>query len=202
MDLEQAKNMAEQLTGIGRPHDSELSSLVRPRKLHSLRFRDDGATPNNPYLPLLIYRSPVVLRQGLDPAAILEDVFAANGWEDSWRDSVYEHLHFHTRTHEVLGIARGWVRIQFGGAKGKVIKLKAGDVVVLPAGTGHRRVADNGDLLVVGAYPKSGGDYDEPKPEDVDALQARADIAKVPLPATDPVYGADGPMFKEWRARA
>jgi len=202
MSLEQAKHVAEHITGIGRPHDDELSSLVRQRKLHTLRFRDDGATPNNPYWPLLIYRSPVVLRPGLDPAAILEDVFALNGWEDSWRNGVYEHLHFHTKTHEVLGIARGWVRVQFGGARGKVIKLKAGDVVVLPAGTGHRRISASTDLLVVGAYPNSGGDYDEPRPEEADATVARADIAKVGLPANDPVYGREGPLFREWRKRS
>lgn len=30
-------------------------------------------------------------------------------------------LHFHTHTHEVLGIARGTVRAEFGGDKGKIL---------------------------------------------------------------------------------
>jgi uncharacterized protein YjlB len=37
-------------------------------------------------------------------------------------------------THEVLGIARGEVKVEFGGAKGNAITLKAGDVAILPAG--------------------------------------------------------------------
>ena len=71
-------------------------------------------------------------------------------------------------------------------------------MVVVPAGTGHRRLRASGDLLVVGAYPK-GSDYDEPKPNDVDGKLARKRIADVPVPPTDPVYGRDGPLRGLWR---
>ena len=47
---------------------------------------DDGTYPNNARLPLLIYRAAVRLPQG-DPAAIFEDLFAANGWGGSWRNA-------------------------------------------------------------------------------------------------------------------
>src|SRR5205823_2182636 len=136
------------------------------------RFADDGKTPNNPALPLEIYRAAVRRRRGLDPAAIFEVLFASHGWKDSWRDGLYDFLHFHTRTHEVLGIARGKARVQFGGDKGRTVTLKAGDVVILPAGTGHRRLAASDDLLVVGAYPSSSGAYDEPRPREVDHQRA------------------------------
>jgi uncharacterized protein YjlB len=76
----------------------------------------------------------------------------------------YDFLHFHTRLHEVLGIARGRARVQFGGDKGRTPGVKAGGVIVLPAGTGHRRLSAGGDLLVVGACPASSGQYDEPTP--------------------------------------
>jgi uncharacterized protein YjlB len=201
MILQNAKRALEKLTGIGRPQRRELKQLLRPRLAHPYRFKDDGRTPNNPRFALLVYRSPVELRAGLDPAAIFEELFAANGWGDSWRNGVYDFLHFHTSTHEVLGIARGRVKVQFGGSKGRAIALKAGDVVVLPAGTGHRRLSASRDLLVVGAYPRSGGDYDQPAPDQVDPAQARAAIARVKRPARDPVYGRQGPLLKQWPAR-
>lgn len=87
--------------------------------------------------------------------------------------------------------------MQFGGDKGKTLTLCAGDVVVLPAGTGHRRISPSKDLLVVGAYPAGMG-YDQPKPGEVDPAQARQRIAKVPRPAQDPVYGAQGPLVEAW----
>ena len=196
--LEDKKKTIEQITGFARPKRDDLASLVRPRKAHAFAFKDDGATPNNPRLALILYRSPVDLPDDLDPAAVFEELFASNGWKDSWRNGVYDFLHFHTGTHEVLGIARGRVRVQFGGGKGRTIALQAGDVVGLPAGTGHRRRSQSRDLLVVGAYP-AGGDYDQPKPAEVDHDAAVRKIAHVGRPAKDPVYGRMGPLTRMWR---
>jgi uncharacterized protein YjlB len=124
-------------------------------------------------------------------------LFKQYKWTGAWRDGVYPFLHFHTKAHEVLGMARGSVCIRFGGAHGRKISLKAGDVVILPAGTGHYRVEASDDLLVVGAYP-DGSDYDEPKPDEADPESARADIGKVGAPQRDPVYGLEGPLTKLW----
>ena len=170
------------------------------RKPNLFQFKNDGETPNNPKKwPLVIYRSPVHLRDGFDPAAIFEELFASNGWQDSWRDGVYDFLHFHAHRHEALGIARGHVDVAFGGTNARRLRLKAGDVAILPAGTGHKRVEATGDLLVVGAYPQSSGAYDEPKPTEVDHQKAASDIAAVPAPKTDPVYGREGPLMAIWR---
>jgi uncharacterized protein YjlB len=196
--IEDVIALGEKLTGIGRPKWREIVTVAR--KPHTIRFKDDGQTPNNPHFPVVIYRSPVKLDGRFDPAAIFEVLFARHQWRRSWRDGIYDFLHFHTKTHEVLGFARGWVKIQLGGRNGQTVSFKAGDVMILPAGTGHRRIAKSPDLLVVGAYPALGR-YDEPRPRDVDHFKAVSDIAKVALPTQDPVYGAIGPLKKTWRNR-
>jgi uncharacterized protein YjlB len=196
--IEDLKSLVETATGVGRPKPDDVRALVRERKAQAFHFDDDGETPNNPRLPFLHYRSPVRLAPVYDPAAIFEALFEANGWEDSWRDGMYDYNHWHTTTHEVLGIARGELKARFGGRNGRTLVLKAGDVIVHPAGVGHRRLARSRDLLVVGAYPK-GSDYDEQRPSDGGHEEAKTRIAKVPRPPKDPVYGKGGPLTKLWR---
>ena len=198
--LDAVKRVAEKLTDVGRPTRQELDLLLRQRKANALRFADDGLTPNNPRLPMVLYRTPVRLVQMFDPAAIFEELFDANGWREAWRNGIYPYLHYHSQIHEVLGIARGRVRVEFGGRRGRKIVLKAGDVVVMPAGTGHKRLGHSGDLLVVGAYPPF-GKYSECLPRKHDHEKAARDIPKVPLPAKDPVYGRDGPLIRLWSKR-
>lgn len=196
--IEDAKELAEKATGVARPYAKDIRVHDCQPEEHT--FRNDGETPNNQNFPFLLYRSAVDIDAAHDPAAIFEVLFDKNGWADSWRDRIYDFLHFHTHTHEVLGIARGHARVQFGGKHGQVIAVKAGDVVVQPAGTGHQRIAQSGDLLVVGAYPQGsgGGRYNEPQPKDISLEKARREIAAVPAPKMDPVYGADGPLTKLW----
>lgn len=173
----------------------------------ALLFADDGATPNNPRLPLLLYRGAVPTDGLRDPAAAFEAAFARHGWGGGWRNGIFAFEHFHLRAHEVLGIARGTARVAFGGARGATVELGPGDVAVLPAGVGHRRVSASADLLVVGAYPANGGDaaHATPSPaarvEDraADRAAAIASVARVPLPEQDPVYGRDGPLTRLWR---
>jgi len=195
--VEELKRIVEKLTGIGRPRRRELARLTRPRAPQLFRFRDDGETPNS-RLPLVVYRGALQLDEAYDPAAVFEQTFARHGWREAWRDGIYDFLHFHSATHEVLGFARGKVTIEFGGRRGRTVTLNAGDVAILPAGTGHRRVSASDDLLVVGAYPARGR-YDEPRPEEIDYEAAVASIAKVKLPRQDPVYGAAGPLIGVWR---
>ncbi len=167
--------------------------------VQAFRFEDDGETPNNVHLPLLVYRNAVSLHHERDPAVPFERLFAAHGWADGWRNGIHPFLHFHTGTHEVLGIARGQATVEFGGAKGRTLDVGAGDVVVLPAGTGHRRVSASADLLVVGAYPHNGA-FDQKRPGQVDHGKAVTAIAAVPLPEMDPVHGRTGPLLELWRS--
>jgi uncharacterized protein YjlB len=195
--LETIKSLGERLTGIGRPSPEDLPSLLYARAGTMLHFKDDGLIPNHPRWPLIVYRSAVRLREDLDPAAIFEDAFARNGWGRSWRNGIYDYAHYHSRIHEVLGIACGEAVVEFGGARGRKLKVKAGDVAILPAGTGHRCVRASSDFLVVGAYPPT-GTYDECT-SGSEHKQAVKTVRRVPRPRRDPLYGTRGPLIGAWK---
>jgi uncharacterized protein YjlB len=126
-------------------------------------------------------------------------LFETNGWGDSWRNGVYDYVHYHSRIHEVLGIARGRAQVRFGGSFGRVLNLKAGDVAILPAGTGHQCLKASKDFLVVGAYPPS-GTYDVCRGTKAEHERAMKTISKVARPKKDPVYGRAGALPVLWRA--
>jgi uncharacterized protein YjlB len=177
---------------------SLLSEVVRPCEPQIVLFQDDGITPNNPKLPLLCYPGSVELAGAEDPAAIFEEVFQSNGWGRSWRNGIYDYLHYHSGIHEVLGIARGKAEVRFGGDHGKVVEIRAGDVAILPAGLGHERLSSSPDLLVVGAYPPEGS-HDECRATRAAYARAIRSVPLVPVPVSDPVYGEDGGLVKLWR---
>lgn len=194
---EAVKKTLERMTGVGVPTPADLRAAIRMRRPQTFMFTDDGKIPNNPTLPLICYRKAVRLMSIVDPAAVLEELFAQNGWEQSWRNGIYPFAHYHSAVHEVLGIARGHARVRFGGGDGKTLTLATEDVVVLPAGTGHQCLSSSQDLLVVGAYPP-GGHYDECRESAEDRDRAVKSIPETPLPERDPVYGADGPLLDLW----
>jgi uncharacterized protein YjlB len=195
--LETIKRIAEKATGWRRPDKPQ--GLVRERKPQTFWFKDGGLIPNHPRWPLIIYKGAVRLTPGLDRAAVFEELFDSHGWGRSWRDGIYDYAHYHSRIHEVLGIARGSGRVRFGGANGRILNLKAGDLAILPAGTGHQRIKASADFLVVGVYPAS-GTYDECKLEE-DRKKAVPSIDRVARPRQDPVYGKDGPLMQIWSPR-
>jgi uncharacterized protein YjlB len=162
-------------------------------------FADDGAVPNNPALPALVYKNALDPADARDPAAAIEKLFKSNGWgHGQWRDGIFPFVHYHSMIHESLGIARGRARVQRGGHPGATLAFAAGDIAVLPAGTGHQRLIASEDLLVVGAYPPQGTynlcSGDNP----AESAKALMLIPQVPLPDSDPVHGEDGPLPKLW----
>jgi uncharacterized protein YjlB len=195
--LENLKRRFEQATGRDKPTVRQVRSRLVRRRPKTFLFADDGVIPNNPELPLVVYRRALRLDRVSDPAAWFEELFAANGWGDAWRNGIYDFVHYHSRIHEVLGIARGRARVQFGGAKGQEIDLAAGDVAILPAGTGHKCLMASGDFLVVGAYPGD-GTYDECRGKAEEHRRALDCVPDTPLPEKDPVYGHNGPLLRAW----
>jgi uncharacterized protein YjlB len=194
---ESVKRTFEHATGR-KPSMDEARAAVRERKPRTFHFADDGVTPNNPTLPFVVYKNAVNVAAAADPAALFEELFAANHWGSSWRNGIYDYLHYHSRIHEVLGIARGRAQVRFGGNKGNELDLEAGDVAILPAGTGHQRLMASEDYLVVGAYPPT-GTYDECRGKPEEHERARKTIPHVALPKADPVYGKDGPLMRLWK---
>jgi uncharacterized protein YjlB len=157
----------------------------------TLTLEDDGTIPNS-RLPVLVYGD---VEQAHD-AAECERMFAEHGWLGAWRNGIYPFHHFHSTAHEVLGIVAGSARVMLGGPQGRELDVRRGQVLVLPAGTGHCNLGDN-ELLVVGAYP-DGMAWDLRRGDPAEHDEVRANIARVPLPEADPVTGADGPLTALW----
>lgn len=151
--------------------------------------------PTSGALPLLIYRA--ALPRDEDPGDACERLFAGNGWGGIWRDGIYPYHHFHATTHEVLGIAEGDARVRFGGDDGPLVTIRMGDVVIIPAGVSHKNEGASADLLVIGAYPGE-REPDIQKGEPEDHRHAAESVQRVPLPTSDPVFGAEGPLLREW----
>ncbi|HVE60358.1 MAG TPA: hypothetical protein VNA26_00970 [Chitinophagaceae bacterium] len=157
---------------------------------------DDGIFPNNK-LPVVIYKGALLLPAD-HAAKIIEDIFNKNNWSNSWRNGIYDYYHYHSITHEVLGVYEGSTVVELGGAKGITLPVEKGDIIIIPAGVVHRNVTPESNFKCVGAYP-GGSDYDIKKGEPDDRPEAEKNIKNVPLPETDPVYGDMGALINTWK---
>ncbi|HVX74795.1 MAG TPA: cupin domain-containing protein [Bradyrhizobium sp.] len=159
-------------------------------------FTDDGLVPNNP-MPFLVYKGAIDVANER-PEETIERLFGSNGWGDMWRNGVYDYLHYHSTVHEALGVARGHARVRFGGDRGREFEVAAGDIAILPAGTGHQCLSASSDFCVIGAYPP-GPKMQITRPTPENHAKALKTIPEVPLPKTDPVLGPDGPLVRLWK---
>lgn len=156
-------------------------------------FKDDGMIPNNPELPVILY--PGALRNEEQNTEI---IFNNHNWRNSWTGSVFPYHHYHSNSHEVLGVIKGSVKLHIGGEKGIILTATAGDIIVLPAGTGHKKLDSSPDFQVVGAYP-DGISYNTLKGGKGERPQILREIAQVPLPDQDPLLGHEGPLHVHWK---
>jgi uncharacterized protein YjlB len=164
-------------------------------QVKTLYCHDDGLFPNNPDLPVVLYVG--ALKENPEQT---EAIFNRHNWLNSWTNGVFNYHHYHSNAHEVLGIISGSATLQLGGEHGQQVAVQTGDVVVLPAGTAHKRLASSFDFKVVGAYP-NGMDYNLRKGQAGERPEVLKEISRVPIPATDPVYGETGPLIEHWKRR-
>ena len=176
---------------------AEKHEIVQPEQF---RFDDDGVFPNS-VLPLLVYRK-ALKSNGRDPASLLEERFANNDWCNSWRNGVYSFAHYHSTSHEVLGVYDGNAKLRLGGEHGQTVEVRSGDVILIPAGVAHRNIDASPDFSVVGAYP-DGRSWDLLRGLPGERPKSDRTIAALPIPDYDPIYGAHGPLRELWKtARA
>ncbi|KAJ9149189.1 hypothetical protein NKR19_g5741 [Coniochaeta hoffmannii] len=157
--------------------------------------------PNSPATggkPLLIYRSAFGPASAVTAPAVEAHLRAVGVVEPSWRYGMFGEVHFHSTTHEVLVVVRGRARLEFGGEGnpgGVEAVVGRGDVVVVPAGVGHRLVqeeeGDGEKFEMVGSYPVGAKRWDmcygrEGEEGRVDGIRGLGWFGG------DPVYGGGG----------
>jgi uncharacterized protein YjlB len=154
--------------------------------------------PNNE-LPVLIYRQAIeVPKQKNAAAGIIQQIFIKNKWSNSWRNGIYNFHHYHSNTHEVLGICSGKASVILGGPGKRSIAVNPGDVMIIPAGVAHKCVRASEDFLCVGGYP-GGSDFDIHHGTEEEFEQAVARIKKLSVPSKDPVFGNEGFIKAYWQ---
>src|SRR4051794_29317636 len=110
----------------------ELEGVVPHPEVIQQMLQDDGVFPNNPRLPLIIYRKALRFL-GSDPATVAECILEENRWSGSWRNGIYPFHHYHSTAHEVLIVCAGSAEVQLGGPNGIRQEVIPGDVLILPA---------------------------------------------------------------------
>ncbi|MBD3624689.1 MAG: cupin [Rhodobacteraceae bacterium] len=167
---------------------------------HLLYFDTNGAVPNNPSLPVIVFRSAF---RPKTEESVVADNFRRNGWGGAWAWRIFDRHHYHLTAHEALVVTSGAADLMLGGPGQQAVHISAGDAIVLPAGTGHCRIAVTGNFRACGAYAPG-----QDKPDVVAARGAaprpghRDAIARLPLPSSDPPFGIDGPLASHWRCHA
>jgi uncharacterized protein YjlB len=158
-------------------------------------LKPEGNIPNSP-LPVIHYKRIIEL-PFFFPASYLRSLFKKNNWKNCWTSGIFEYDHYHSVTHEVMGVYKGKTTLQLGGKNGIKIKIEKGDVLIIPAGVAHRNLKKENAVKCVGAYP-NGKNYDMNYGEKKELTRAIKNIKKVKMPKRDPVFGKTEGIIKFW----
>ncbi|MCE3226161.1 MAG: cupin protein [Bacteroidetes bacterium] len=165
-------------------------------QIQEFRLNDTGKFPNS-VLPVIVYKKVLALPRFFK-CFYVRRLFISNKWGNSWKSGIYEYHHYHSITHEVLGVCEGKTTLLLGGENGVSIEIEAGDVIVIPAGVAHKNEGNENDVCCIGAYP-TGHDYDIKYGKEGERPSADNNIMNVSLPKTDPVFGAKFGVQNYWK---
>ncbi|KAK0379515.1 hypothetical protein CMEL01_16516 [Colletotrichum melonis] len=188
-----------------------MSSYEKVAQPEAYPLKRTAHCPNND-LPVLIYRDVL---QPLNEESASERL-QRHGWEKKGTWGTISLKHFHPNTHECYGVFQGSSELVFGEGvsddvgSGVRCIVRAGDVVVVPAGVGHASVSKaegaadpvegEPEYRYVGVYPKGSPHYKyeigKKKLEEKSGLLE--EVSAVPVPPNDPLYGIDGPLVRIW----
>ena len=164
----------------------------------AIQLSENKPYPNNT-LPVLYYEH--ALEKALSNNFTSDDVlklFENNGYTRGWTGGILDRHHFHSTAQEALAVTKGEVSVQLGGQNGPVHTLRKGDIVLLPAGTAHKRLDGSNNFEVVGAYPKNGKDFDMQYGGASDYEVIKDRILQVKRPLTDPATGNPKDINTYW----
>ena len=172
------------------------ASPLKTLRVSSFQIPSYQLLPNTSiqHRPLLIYHSAF---PSSTKASTIESHLTKIGVvQPQWRYTMYSTTHYHSTTHEVLAISNGKAKLCFGGEENPEsyeAVFEKGDVIVVPAGVGHRLMTDlEGGFEMVGSYPK-GKQWDMcyGTKEEEDKIKGIANLAWF---EKDPIYGDEGPV--------
>ncbi|WQF88074.1 Putative uncharacterized protein YjlB [Colletotrichum destructivum] len=188
------------------------SSPATPPQPEQYIVRPTAHCPNN-FLPVLVYR-------GVLPEPHNEETTSTYlqryGWVKKGTWGTITTKHFHPNTHECYGIFQGDSELVFGEGGGDTSGtgarcfVRAGDVVVVPAGVAHasvtqeRKLEEGGDggerYRYIGVYPEGAPKWrnEYGKKPLVDNRELAEEVSYVPVPDKDPISGLGGPLVQIW----
>lgn len=158
--------------------------------------KDNRIFPNS-ILPVILYKDAIDV-PFFRPAHAMEKLFEENGWTNNWHNGLATYHHYHSNTHEVIGVYKGKMIILLGGENGKHVVMRKGDVIIIPAGVAHKNLGKEEDALCVGGYPE-GIEFDMNLGEAGERPAADRNISAVNLPQTDPVLGHGEGLVELWK---
>ncbi|KAI0172700.1 RmlC-like cupin domain-containing protein [Hypoxylon sp. FL1284] len=181
-----------------------MASKIAPTPLASLRVTRHSIPAHGLIPNTSIQNKPIFHYHGafpsatLTPSSVEAHLSAVGVVEPQWRFTMYSTTHFHSTSHELLCVTRGSARLCFGGEDnpGRVEKeVGQGDVLLLPAGVGHRLLEDvSGGFEMVGAYPR-GCNWDMCYGKKGEEAKVQ-NISRISWFDKDPVYGENGPVLE------